>query len=529
MGIEILAAFGLGLGLLGAQRKRNSGTWAPTSDSNLLAWFHGGDLSDGAVSSWTSRGNGGTVVQGTAAAQPTASSGVVSFDGSNDQLAGRNYPRLTAPTVVTTQKVPDATYGGVVAGNGFTNTGLCPDGSGGWWAGNSVAAGPNEPSLVHLSSNFSTKSGEIRLSTLYTGILGVQGLTLDTSDNSIWFADTVNKKIQHITQAGSDVADGFALSGAKTPTGVAYNSSHDSVYVNNTSNTNIEEYSCVDGSLLRTYDYNIGNLSVEQLWYDNTNGILWISYGDNSASGHLTGIKITTNCIVADYLLTESTTIEGFYIDSAISRLYVCNDGFFHSDSDGRNRVTTYALTYPTTPFGQKNVVDFFYVGKFATAPASTKVIMALGQPTITTPVPQCGGSYFAGTSGPGLRLAGTTQDQTTLHGPTNGNSGATPALTSDCILYGRIDTDGDLISLWMNGTAYATTSVAGLDNNFIGSGNVMVIGAVNNGNFADLRLRDVGAFIGAGDRQKVEGWAAWQYSLQSVLPSDHPYKNAAP
>jgi hypothetical protein len=30
-------------------------------------------------------------------------------------------------------------------------------------------------------------------------------------------------------------------------------------------------------------------------------------------------------------------------------------------------------------------------------------------------------------------------------------------------------------------------------------------------------------------DRQRVEGILAWQYGIQSVLPSNHPYKNAAP
>jgi len=34
---------------------------------------------------------------------------------------------------------------------------------------------------------------------------------------------------------------------------------------------------------------------------------------------------------------------------------------------------------------------------------------------------------------------------------------------------------------------------------------------------------------LGTSDRQKVEGYLAWKWSLQSLLPSNHPYKNSAP
>ena len=30
-------------------------------------------------------------------------------------------------------------------------------------------------------------------------------------------------------------------------------------------------------------------------------------------------------------------------------------------------------------------------------------------------------------------------------------------------------------------------------------------------------------------ERQRIEGYLAWKWSLQSQLPSDHPYKSAAP
>ncbi len=34
---------------------------------------------------------------------------------------------------------------------------------------------------------------------------------------------------------------------------------------------------------------------------------------------------------------------------------------------------------------------------------------------------------------------------------------------------------------------------------------------------------------LSQSDRQRVEGILAWNYGIESVLPSDHPFKNAAP
>jgi hypothetical protein len=34
---------------------------------------------------------------------------------------------------------------------------------------------------------------------------------------------------------------------------------------------------------------------------------------------------------------------------------------------------------------------------------------------------------------------------------------------------------------------------------------------------------------LAVSDRQKMEGYLAWKWNLQSNLPSNHPYKNAKP
>lgn len=49
----------------------------------------------------------------------------------------------------------------------------------------------------------------------------------------------------------------------------------------------------------------------------------------------------------------------------------------------------------------------------------------------------------------------------------------------------------------------------------------------VLNGSIYQGLLLDYGP--STSDRQKLEGWAAWKYSLQGKLPAEHPHRNAPP
>jgi methionine-rich copper-binding protein CopC len=63
----------------------------------------------------------------------------------------------------------------------------------------------------------------------------------------------------------------------------------------------------------------------------------------------------------------------------------------------------------------------------------------------------------------------------------------------------------------------------------------VTEIGKVRTGSDSNYGAYDIGELIvttnspDATDRQKLEGYLAWKWGLQASLPSDHPYKSAAP
>ena len=70
---------------------RKLGLWSPSDETSLEAWYQnavGITLNGSDVSQWDdSSGNGHDMSQGTAAAQPAYSAGVLTFDGTDDNLA----------------------------------------------------------------------------------------------------------------------------------------------------------------------------------------------------------------------------------------------------------------------------------------------------------------------------------------------------------------------------------------------------------------------------------------------------------
>ena len=91
---------------------------------------------------------------------------------------------------------------------------------------------------------------------------------------------------------------------------------------------------------------------------------------------------------------------------------------------------------------------------------------------------------------------------------------------------------DGQLVasasSLWTGAGATSNTS----------AGAAIAIGASLTGSgfsanaWADIDLAcnlQGSGTLSAGEVDRLFGWAAWQYGLQSSLPVGHPYKNAPP
>lgn len=100
--------------------------------------------------------------------------------------------------------------------------------------------------------------------------------------------------------------------------------------------------------------------------------------------------------------------------------------------------------------------------------------------------------------------------------------STATPAVT------------GSIYSIWKNGTTVSLTQSTSTTVGNTNTTDTLNIGARNNGSAIPMNgnLHEIiiyAAELSTTNRQKVEGYLANKWGLTANLPSDHPYKNAAP
>ena len=95
-------------------------------------------------------------------------------------------------------------------------------------------------------------------------------------------------------------------------------------------------------------------------------------------------------------------------------------------------------------------------------------------------------------------------------------------------------------VRIWDNGTNTATASYTG-DNNNLNSADELWIGAYQNvtgtappmpASYLNGQIAEIVIALptsSSNDRQRLEGYLAWKWLLESSLPDDHPYKNIPP
>jgi hypothetical protein len=487
-------------------RTIGTAAWTPLDDAALADLWDGRDLEDGAVASWASASDPGTTVaQSTSDNRPTASSGTVAFDGSNDSLSRT---RLTG-TLIATYSLPDASGGD--PGEGFTCTGLvrAPDGT--WWCGNDGRNLDGDltyaPSLVHMSADWSTKLGEILLAPLYPGIESVQGVAYDTSDDTLWFSDLSGNLIRHIQTDGTVLdSDDIAFT---APNGLAYDAARDMLYVGTTSGVSrVTMAGAVDAA------YDAGASTWDQLWYDADLDLVYVSWGTNGSDGGLVVVDIDEDRIVAEYDLPGFDAAEGIHLDGRT--LTTLNDGYFHGTPSGANAV----LVYDIQP-GAARVVDIFGLFSVASTTTTDSVICA-GDPI----------------GGPGWGLFAASNAQLRVFA--NTAAGTTERVQIDCsvatltamqLVYVRIDTTNEAVTIWRNGVERETTgSAAALDGILTGHAALAIGNAPDTGaRQPAMSVKCLGYYMGAGDRQRTQAWMAWAFGHTDLLPSDDPYKLAPP
>jgi hypothetical protein len=506
------------------------GNWLPTMDATLSEWYDARDLTDGAVASWASRYIADTITEATN--QPTASSGVLTFDGTVNILS-----RTRAPSRFGSQTaLPDGPGGD--PGKGFTGTGMCllPDNT--WLIGDhglNVSGSPNPyvSALVRTSFDFKTPLGAVTMAQFYPGIQSIQGVTLDTSDNTVWFCDYNGNAIRHgslvltatdftYTPITSDQITGILYN----PNGLAYRPDLDRLFVSQENVNTIQQLSCTNGSIAATNNVSLGTTDRDMLWNDATNKVLYYTAGTNGSQGQVfawrygAGLDSTT---VWD-LGSDVLAVEGMYLIG--NKLYGTADEYFHPAGSLTNKAYVY-----DAPPALASVIDLWWAGTIPTAGAG-----GIADCIIVNGIPTAGvgfGAYALSTTAINL-IANTLPASTTQQGILAASGLAD--MTQNHIYYARFDIGNHLLSLSQDGNTPITGAIPNCVTPLYNARGLRLAGA-NTGEtsaasrFCNMTLKAWGLNVGLGSQDKIVGMLAWQPNINLVanLPAGHPYKHFSP
>ncbi len=225
-------------------------------------------------------------------------------------------------------------------GKGFTCTGLAYNNDTDTFLVGDIGAllpgGQNRSQIVMLSDDFSTVEGTIPLYNTFPQMSAIQGVTIDTSNGSIWFCSPDESKIRNITSAGVSLG---SISITR-PTGIAYNPNDDSLWVLLYDNT-IYHVS-KSGVVLSTYNFAY-NETLDQCFLDKYRGLLYITAGTNySGRNNVYCFDINTHeqsiaCTVDSY------SVEGIWLGDD-DKMIILNDGYYHSAAVDKNQVNIYTI-----------------------------------------------------------------------------------------------------------------------------------------------------------------------------------------
>lgn len=508
--------------------------WTPIQESTLGGYWDHRDVSAGAVTSWTSRDAVGTTIyQSDATRQPVKSADGVAFDGSNDSLALSVSSNATQAKLRGLAPLPDR----------ITCTGIARAPSGNWWVADfgdaslGAETGPYIPKLFEYAADPATGGphtaagplSTINLTSLYSGMTGIQGVVWDKSDGTLWVADEANRKIRHLTPTGAALGDEITV--PFVPNGLARDHANDLLWVaeketGGTTNMALASYSCATGALV-TAPYQVVLTGRDHLFFDDASRSLMISYGRNGETAYV-AVYHTSGAAAAPLVQiglikcpAEVDAVEGIYYTDR--KLHVASDGYYHRSSSrsGVNRIVTLDVTPPAA-----KIVDFALVAR-AQAQSATTALLVSGDPLVSA------------THGWGLYKVGQTELRLFANAGITGTTGqaslavtGTPSLASDRIIHARVDLVAGSLSIWVDGVSVGTVAAANVVG-CLGAGRALSMASAPPGRWSNLTIKAACYFMrNAGDadpRVKAEGYLAAAFGLQGNLPADHPYRTDAP
>lgn len=484
---------------------------------NLYGYWHTGDtgafiLNAGNVNFWYGdMATSGWLDQASAANQPAYSSGLVTFDGTNDVLRFDAFAQL-----LDAVDVPDASNGDT--GKGFTITGLARARDGTWWAANdgrNVETGGNGlwlASIVHLSADFTTKLGEILATDIDPSIAeSLQGLVV-ANDGTLWVADITNMTLWHFTPAGTLIG---SIVLTYEPNALGYDPDMGVLVVGRVATepdpNTLEWITPNDGTVLKSIET---NLNADHVWIEGDD----VYYTFGGTISYVVRHHVTDGGIWR-IAVPDADEIEGIVKDG--DTLYLANDAYFHAGDPALNRVLKYRFYAPPTEFGSK--WSAFGIARIPTSIVTTHALLA-----VRDPLNSIGwGIYFTGGSTAELRTIVNTTDSALTEDTVN----FAVTTTTEFMFYFLYDLEAETVSLWINGVQVGTAQALTNSTGTMPVGELLVGAARESGSvtrFSNVRIRALGT--AKGDyRETVEGVMAWDTGRQNLLPSDHPYKNSRP
>lgn len=243
----------------------------------------------------------------------------------------------TLPAYTARVSLPDAVPA-IVAGKGFTNTGLVRDPRDGtWWTcafGRNVQGDSSstfQPYIVHLDGDRATALGAIDLVALGVPAAGVQGLAFDTSDNTLWVA-VPGSGIHHLSIGATPALIGSPITGLTGLNGLAYDPVRDKLLW---ATSNSLGYVNKDGTTTGIPSLRASVPYADQLAYAADLDAFLVTGGPNGSAGVLSRAGFGQSYGALRFqrldLLTGSTAIEGLVRHGGV--LTVANDFWYHGST----------------------------------------------------------------------------------------------------------------------------------------------------------------------------------------------------
>lgn len=207
------------------------------------------------------------------------------------------------PVLSKSIALPDAKFSN--KDTGFTSTGLAYDEiEECFWVGNAGKMLPHEPefraTIVKMSKTGQLLD-EIMIWSTFGEMKDCQGLTVDSSNNSLWFCSFSENKVRNITKLGKSLS----CININKPTGVAYDKRTDSLWVLTYSNLlNMSK----QGGLLRTIPIKIAGQ--DQLYLDTKQSLMLVTAGLNySGDNYVYSVDLVNGTLALAYTLVDRKSV----------------------------------------------------------------------------------------------------------------------------------------------------------------------------------------------------------------------------